>query len=426
MPISTESYKGVRDFYPEDQALENYIFKTWKKVVESFGYQEYNASPLEPSELYEAKSGEEIVNEQTYIFKDRGGRSVALRPEMTPTIARMVAARERELSFPVRLYSIPNVFRYEKPQRGRLREHYQLNVDLFGSDATESDIEMITLSHKIMKEFGANDSDFLIKINNRKIVESLFAKLKIKKEESEKLSKVIDKMEKISKDTFEDSIEQLIGDRKDALLENLESNQILIKTLGEDSPEVKQLIDLIEALDNLGIKNIQFTPTLMRGFDYYTGLVFEIFDTDKENNRSLFGGGRYDELMEIFGKRKIPTIGFGMGDVTLSDFLKTHNLIPEFPSITKLYICIDGEESRESARALADNLRESGLNTAIDLSGKSKGEQFKLADKKNIPFALCIEDLNSDKVVVRNLKTREDTELNKSEIAKFITNSLSK
>jgi len=426
--IDVSPYKGVRDFYPEDQALQNYIYNTWRRTVESFGYEEYDASPLEPTELYTAKSGEEIVNEQTYTFEDRGGRSVTIRPEMTPTVARMVAGRERELPFPLRWYSIPNLFRYEKPQRGRLREHRQLNVDLFGSDSLEADIEVLTLAHTLLKNFGAQDADFVIQINNRKIIQALFEKLSIKDEEAHKLSKLIDKKEKVDKGTFEESLEALIGERAVPLLQNLSSNQTLIATLGEDHAEVKKLIDLIEALDDAGIKNVQFTGTLMRGFDYYTGIVFEIFDTSDENNRALFGGGRYDELLEIFGKRKIPTIGFGIGDVTLKDFLETHKLLPEYSSTTKLYICITDESGREYARSLAESVRSVGVQTSIDLSGKTKGDQFKLADKKRIPFALCVgkKEAASGTLLVRNIETRKETELQDSKVAQFIFDSLSK
>ena len=164
--LSTEPYKGVRDFYPEDMAIQNYVFNTWRKMVENAGYVEYSASPLEPTEIYTEKSGAEIVNEQTFTFTDRGDRSVTLRPEMTPSLARMVAARRRNLKFPLRWYSIPNLFRYERPQRGRKREHWQLNVDLLGIKGLEADKEIVSLAYKIMKEFGAQDSDFEIRINN--------------------------------------------------------------------------------------------------------------------------------------------------------------------------------------------------------------------------------------------------------------------
>jgi len=426
--LETTPYKGVRDFYPEEQALENYIFKIWRNSVESFGYEEYSASPLEPTELYEAKSGEEIIKEQTYTFEDRGGRSVTLRPEMTPTVARMVAAKERELPFPLRWYSIPNLFRYEKPQRGRLREHYQLNVDIFGSDSIETDVEVVSLAHRVLKNFGADSDDFIIKINNRKIIDALFERLSITEKESYNLQKLIDKIEKVPENVFEESVERLVGNKATSLIQNLKSNQTLIETLGEENKEVKKLIDLIEALDEAGVKNLQFTQTLMRGFDYYTGMVFEIFDTHEDNNRSLFGGGRYDEILDIFGKRKIPTVGFGMGDVTLRDFLGTHNLLPEYKSSTDLYICVTDEEFRGYAKSLAESLRQVGIKVAIDLSGKKKGEQFKLANKKSIPFAVCIskKETSNGILSVRHIETREEKDMPDSKIAQFIFDSMSK
>ena len=426
--LETAPYKGVRDFYPEDQSLENYIFKIWRNSVESFGYEEYNASPLEPTEIYEAKSGEEIIKEQTYTFEDRGGRSVTLRPEMTPTVARMVAARERELPFPLRWYSIPNLFRYEKPQRGRLREHYQLNVDLFGPDSIEADVEVISLAHRILKNFGADSNDFVIKINNRQIINELFEKLSVTEKESHSLQKLIDNVEKVSEDVFKESVEKLAGDRAASIIQNLKSNQTLISTLGEENKEVKKLIDLIETLDEAGIKNVQFTPTLMRGFDYYTGIVFEIFDTHEDNSRSLFGGGRYDEILEIFGKRKIPTIGFGMGDVTLRDFLETHKLLPKYRPSTELYICVTDEESQGYAKSLTESLRQVGVKVAVDLSGKKKGEQFKLANKKSIPFAVCVskKEASAGTLSIKNMDTREETDMPDSKIAQFIFDSISK
>src|SRR5579872_1245941 len=194
-PLSTEPYKGVRDFYPEDMAIQNYIFGVWRKVAESFKYVEYSASLLEPAELYRTKSSEEIVNEQMFTFTDRGDREVALRPEMTPTLARMIAARRRSLKFPLRWFSIPNVFRYERPQRGRKREHWQLNCDLMGIAGIEAEVEIISLAHAIMKGFGAKDEDFEIKINSRKFIKSLAAIATV--EDPEKLLEVEKKLLRI-------------------------------------------------------------------------------------------------------------------------------------------------------------------------------------------------------------------------------------
>jgi len=313
--LSTEPYKGVRDFYPEDMVVQNYIFDTWKKVAKSFGYQEYTASLLEPAELYRSKGNDEIVNDQMFTFTDRGDREVALRPEMTPTLARMVAAQRKSLKFPLRWFSITNVFRYEKPQRGRKREHWQLNCDFIGGNTPEekiqADVEIISLAHAIMKAFGANNEDFEIRINDRKSpMKGLREKRRqLTEEQKQKLLRLRDSKDKLSKDEYSKGIFEIIGENLD--IESEESDEINL---------------LIKKLREKGIENTKFSPTLTRGFNYYTGMVFEVFDTSPLNNRSLFGGGRYDNLLEIFGVEPVPTVGFGMGDVTMRDFLETHNL----------------------------------------------------------------------------------------------------
>ncbi|MDO8728466.1 MAG: ATP phosphoribosyltransferase regulatory subunit [bacterium] len=281
--LGTDPYKGVRDFYPEDMKIQNYIFNTWRKVAEDSGYVEYSASILEPSELYKSKTSEEIVNEQMFTFTDRGEREVALRPEMTPTLARMVAARRRNLKFPLRWYSIPNVFRYERPQRGRRREHWQLNCDLMGIAGIEAEVEIISLAHAIMKAFGAKDEDFSIQINSRKAIPEGVTMETIRK---------IDRGEEID----------------------------------INIDETLEIHTILEKLNRKDIQNVKFNPKIVRGFDYYTGMVFEVFDTHEDNHRSLFGGGRYDNLLEIFDVDPIPAVGFGMGDITIRDFLETHKL----------------------------------------------------------------------------------------------------
>jgi len=310
--VSTESYKGVRDFYPEDMKVQNYIFSVWRKIAEEFNYQEYTASILEYADLYKAKGerNEEIVNEQMYVFKDKGDREVALRPEMTPTLARMVAARRKGLKLPLRWYSIPNCFRYERPQRGRRREHWQLNCDIMGVSGIEAEVEIISLAHKIMKEFGAKDEDFEIRINNRSTIKRLLEEAGINDEEKKNnYLSLLDKKSKMTEDEFKNEEIKLIG-----------SNIKFETSVGNVTEEI------ISGLGFKGIKNIKFDPGIVRGFNYYTGMVFEVYDTNPENRRALFGGGRYDNLLEMFGVEPLPTVGFGMGDVTIRDFLETHNL----------------------------------------------------------------------------------------------------
>lgn len=305
--IGTDSYKGVRDFYPEDMAIQNYIFDTWKKVAKEFDYKEYSASILEYAELYRSKGNDEIVNDQMYTFTDKGDREVALRPEMTPTLARMIAARRKGLKLPLRWFSIPNVFRYEKPQRGRKREHWQLNCDIMGVSDNSAEVEIISLSYKVMKAFGAKDEDFVIRINDRSYLKDNVAKL-LKDESSLKDAlRLIDAKEKMSEEDFN-------------------SKWIEFSDKPFEVSAAESLSNLKSELESKGVKNVIIDPELMRGFDYYTGIVFEVFDTNPENKRSLFGGGRYDNLLEMFGVEPLPTVGFGMGDVTIRDFLETHNL----------------------------------------------------------------------------------------------------
>ena len=398
--ISTDSYKGVRDFYPEDMSTLKYIFLTWRKTVESFGYVEYNASILEPSELYRAKSSDEIVNEQTYIFTDRGGREVTLRPEMTPTVARMVAGKRRELSFPLRWYSIPNLFRYERPQRGRLREHFQLNADIFGIETLEAEIEMITLAHELLKNFGLTDDQFVIKINDKAHFREALGTLGLSDDLVKQAGTLLDKRGKI--ETFEADWEKLTGKKFDAKV--------------FDNPKLDTFIKMLE---ERGITNAIPDTTLVRGFDYYSGLVFEVFDTNLENKRSLFGGGRYDNLVSMFGEEKVPAVGFGMGDVTMRDVLETYKLLPAYVSTTDLYICVLDVSLNKEASDLAKYLRTQGLNVGIDLSGKKLGEQIKKADKDRIPYIVCVgeEELKTGKFKLKELSSGNETIVEREGIA---------
>lgn len=420
--LTTEPYKGVRDFYPEEMFLLNYLFKKMRGVAERFGYVEYGASVLEPAELYQAKSGEEIFNEQTYTFTDRGGRKVSLRPEMTPTLARMTARRRQELAFPLRWYSLPNLFRYERTQKGRLREHFQFNLDLLGAGGQEAELEVLTVAAELMKEFGAEPADFEIRLNDRRLINDLFDQFQIPDQNWGRLSQVIDKRQKISAETFEAALETFLGKSAGKFLELLDSNQKLVAFLGEERPAVKALVNLIEALDRRGLKNIRFSPALVRGFDYYTGTVFEIYDRNPENRRSLFGGGRYDELLQIFGKGKLPAVGFGLGDVTLLEFLKARNKLPAYRSSTDLYLCILGQNGLEAADRLAGQLRSEGVRVALDWSRRKVADRIKTAVKQKIPYLTCFgqAEIESSRLKIKNLASGQETTMTESEFAAMI------
>ncbi|MEK7117579.1 MAG: histidine--tRNA ligase [Patescibacteria group bacterium] len=419
--LGTESYKGVRDFYPEEQAVQNYIFSVWKKVVESWGYAEYDASILEPLELYKSKTNEEIVNEQLYSFKDKGDREVVLRPEMTPTVARMVAGKFNEIPMPARWYSIPNLFRYEKPQRGRLREHWQLNVDMFGSDSPYADAEVIMLANDIMKKFGAKLDDYEIRINSRALMDALYKKLEIPEEKSKIISRIIDKKDKISAETFKEVLEKEVGETAEKLIVILESKDGVFELMS-DSIEAKYLADIISILEKHGIQNLKFTPTLTRGFDYYTGIVFELFGTNSENSRSIFGGGRYDNLInDLFGKN-VSAVGFGWGDVTTRDFLKTHNLLPKLSPITQVWIVVPPETNMDEVYKIAAELREKEVKVGVDISGRKLGDQIISAEKRGIPHVLVVgtEELKSKKYKFKNLATREETSIGLNDVIKCV------
>lgn len=422
--ISTESYKGVRDFYPADMAIQNHIFNTWKQVVEKFGYQEYSASVLEPAELYRAKSGEELVNEQTYTFTDRGEREVTLRPEMTPTVARMVAGKKRELSFPLRWYSIPNLFRYEQPQRGRLREHWQLNVDLFGVKSLQAEVEVISLAVEILRAFGLKDQQFAVRINNRKIVNFIMNEvLELSSENAHALAKLIDRKAKMPTSEFATKTEAIVGLKSDLFKElinsqNFESFVSILPVSMRTYEGILETKSVIENLETLGITNVVFDQTLMRGFDYYTGTIFEIFDTNPDNRRSVFGGGRYDDLLSIFGQEKVPAVGFGAGDVVMKDLLETYGLLPASTSKTRLYIALMDEGSTAFAQDLAQSLREAGVSVALDYSGKKVGDQIKYADKNSIPFVTVIgvDEVKSGQFKIKNMATGEEKVATEKEI----------
>ncbi len=394
--LSSQPYKGTRDYYPEDKRVQNYIFNTWRRVVERHGYQEYGAPMVEPLEVYAAKSGQEIVNEQTYSFVDRGDRAVAIRPEMTPSVSRMVAARRQELGYPARLYSIANFMRYERPQRGREREFWQLNADIFGVDNVLADAEIIGLADEIMKEFGATDEMYTIRVSSRDLINHMMASyLELDAVASQMMIKLFDRKDKMAVEDFVQQAAEIFGQDKAQLgLERI-NGLVNAKTIEQLPPEiaevaaVKELRELFTQLQKAGVANIRFDVTLMRGFDYYTGMVFEVFDLNPENNRSMFGGGRYDGLVGLFGADPIPTVGFAPGLTTTELFLATHNLLPALQPTTEVGVVVV-DDSIDGALAFARQLRSEGVNVEVDITGKKVDRQIKSVIKKGIPYMVFV------------------------------------
>jgi histidyl-tRNA synthetase len=408
--MSFDPYKGVRDFYPEDQRVQNHLFAAMRRAVESYGYEEMNASILEPTDLYTAKTSEEIISQQTYTFSDRGERSVTLRPEMTPSVARMVAAKKRELGFPLRWYSIQNFFRYERPQRGRLREFWQLNADLFGAGGIEADAEIISVASRVMKELGAKEEDFVIRIGSREFLNWAYEECGIPEDMRKEATRLLDKKEKT--EDFEKELGELLGPSAAAAL---------LRAL-EAPASFDYFSELTRILKDRGMGNAVVDANIARGFDYYTGMVFEVFDTNEANKRSMFGGGRYDNLVGQYGKDSVPAVGFAMGDVIARDFLETHDLLPKLPSTARLYLAPVSENDTGDAVELADTLRAGGTNVALGMSHAKIGDHVKAAAKLGIPYFAAFGETEKGKnmLTVKNLETGEEKELPFGEVCGYI------
>ncbi|MBI5470251.1 histidine--tRNA ligase [Candidatus Kaiserbacteria bacterium] len=422
---STDPYKGVRDFYPQDQFVQRYLFEHMERVCELFGYEEYNASVLEPAELYRSKTSEEIINEQTYTFTDRGDREVTLRPEMTPTFARMVAARIREIPMPSRWYSIANFFRYDRTQKGRLREFWQLNADIVGAAGIEADAEVIALSHAIMRAMGAEERDFEVRVSDRRILDAIYNNVGLSLEMHAVVTRLLDKRAKV------DDIEKLLAEA----IDHPTTAKKLLAEL-ERTTSTAYLENLRGQLELMGVHNMVVDTQTTRGFDYYTGMVFELFDTHEDNRRSLAGGGRYDNLLSMFssggasispgGGGSIPAVGFAMGDVTARDFLEAHDLLPEYVPATELMICVVEPECLTHAQKLAQDLRREDVAAAINFSGKRIGDQIRQADKMKVPFIIAIgsKERLEGRYTIKNLASGDERTVSADKIADHLFSSL--
>lgn len=384
--LSTQGYRGTRDFHPELQRLRSWMYSHIKNVLEGYGYEEYAGPILEPLELYASKSSEEIVSEQLYSFEDRGGRKVGIRPEMTPTLARMVASRAKELVRPIRWYSIPTCMRYERPQRGRLREFDQLNVDVFGGTTLDEDIEVLLTCHDLLVRLGAKPTDFEIRVNHRGLVDDLlFGVLKLNTSQKSAILRLLDKKDKLSAEAFREEAGRLWLSESDiATLESFSTQPLdkLRPLLGELTGNLDALSERLHCLQKLiPAECIRFDASIMRGFDYYTGLVFEIYDTHSENRRALFGGGRYDNLVGAFGTDPLPGIGYGVSDVSLLNFLEVHGLTPELRRSTDVAVIRFSENDRIAALELSRELRAHGISVETTLSGAKFGKQIQWAER---------------------------------------------
>lgn len=424
--LSTQPYKGTRDFYPEEMRFRNWFFGIIRRTLENAAYEEYGAPMIESLELYIAKSGEEIAKEQTYNFTDRGNRQLAIRPEMTPSVARMVAAKMNDLNMPLKWFSIPNMYRYERPQRGRLREFWQLNVDIFGCDGFEADMDIVESAINVMRAFGADETMFKVHINNRRFFNDVICSIcGGDTEHSRAVSKVVDKRNKIPREVYEREMSELgVDAEKLARIDALYTMGVHEATaLCPESRGAGELSDLFSLLEATGLdKYCVFDFGIIRGLDYYTGTVFEVFDESPENNRAMFGGGRYDNLVGLFVKNaKVSGVGYGMGDVTLENFLVTHGLCPDFSAEGEARVLVarfDDVPYREYI-TLTDAIRRTGAVASLYLGTKKFGKQIDYAIRGGYTHIAIMgsSELEGGIVKIKNLATREEREVPVSELA---------
>jgi histidyl-tRNA synthetase len=400
------SLKGFRDLLPEDMAYQNWFIDKAKEVSRLFGYQQYDGPMLEPFELYAAKSGDELVNKQSFVFRDRGDRKVVLRPEMTPTLARIIAEKEGEIVLPAKWFTIGSRFRYEKPQKGRGREFIQWDIDLIGSTGSLADAEIIAVAACFYRLVDLSPDDVIIKINDRKLLRGSLLKAGTKKDQLKNVLTAIDKRDKVSSQVFNNNLANLgVSTKTIRKITKIIEDKELYK-------ESENLTEIFKYLEKFGVSDyIKFDASVVRGLDYYTSTVFEGWDVNG-NFRALWGGGRYDNLTSDVGsKKKIPGVGFAMGDMVLYELLKENKKLPSLkPTKTKALVTIFSEKQLDSSFKLVNMLRNANIPTEIYPDPKENlKKQLKYADKKNIPYAVIVgpDEIVKDEAVLKDLKAKK-------------------
>ncbi len=408
--MQLQALPGFRDFFPADLALRSHIFGAWRAVALRYGFEEYDGPPLESLELYTAKSGDEIVG-QLYNFEDKGGRQVSLRPEMTPTLARMVAARANGLRKPIRWFAVPQLFRYERAQRGRLREHFQLNCDLMGEPGPLADAEIVALAIDVMRELGLTDRDVRVRLSDRRLLGGLLLAGGVGEAQLGTAFQAIDKMERVPRldlakqlsaaglsPTAVDHVFEVAGLKgREAVL--AASRQLAV------SPSFEQVLDTLDAM-GLG-SFVDVDLTIVRGLAYYTGTVFELFDAGR-SLRAICGGGRYDTLVGALGGVDLPCVGFGMGDVVLGELLRERGLLPSTEGRLDAFIAVVTEDDRPAALALAHQLRDAGLSVEYTLGSQKLGKQLEQASARGARHAIVIgpDDRARGEVQVKDMRQK--------------------
>jgi histidyl-tRNA synthetase len=411
MELSTKPLSGMRQLYPADMRVESFIVEKIRSVAALYGFEEYDAPTLEPVELFLAKSGSELVLEQSYCFPDRGGRQLVLRPELTPSLARMIAASP-ELRLPVRWTSFPLCFRYERPQRGRVREFRQFNCDILGVDGIAADVEILLVLDRIVRSFGPPKGSWAIRMSSRTLASEFLEALGVDGGVHPAAFAVIDRKAKLPPEEWTAwAAEKLGGDfdavRRFAACEGLGDPLLEQKLRGRQS--LLDMRSLVETLGNAGVESISFDPCIVRGLDYYTGTVFELMDTGGENRRAVCGGGRYDNLVGLFGGKPMTGIGFGLGILTLKLFLETYGVLPADILSSRppdVFVAVFSSSERDAAFAVSESMRTAGLAVEMDIEGRSMGRQFSMAARLGARFVAVIgpDEVASGTVTLKDME----------------------
>ena len=412
----TKGVRGTRDFYPEDMRIRNWLFDNFQSAARSHGFEEYDSPVLEHEELYTRKQGEEIT-QQLYNFEDKGGRKVALRPEMTPSLARMVMARAGALPTPIKWFSIPQCWRYERTQRGRGREHYQWNVDIWGSDAIQADAELLSVLVSFFEGVGLNADDLVIRISSRKVLEEVLGSLGISGDAFAATCIIVDKMDKLPAETVEQQLSEqgLNSDAITAIQSTLGLSDLdsLASALGEGSEAVAELATLFDLVDAYGISDwVAFDASVVRGLAYYTGPVFEAHDRAGKL-RAICGGGRYDRLLSSLGGNDMPATGFGFGDMVIMELLNEKGLVPELPSGNQDIVIAIDENLRSAAMSVASKLRASGRLVDLVLEDKRMKWAFRHAERTGAQRLVMVmpDEWAAGNVRIKELESGEESDV---------------
>ena len=416
-----QGVRGTRDFYPEEMRLRNWLFDNFADAALLHGFDEYDAPVLEHEELYTRKQGEEIT-QQLYNFQDKGERKVALRPEMTPSLARMVMARAGGLSMPIKWFSIPQCWRYERTQRGRGREHYQWNVDIWGTNEISADAELISILVTFFEGVKLTAKDLVIKISSRKVLEEVLGSLEISEEIFSKTCIIVDKMDKLPADVIEEQLTEL-GHNSDAISKiqsilGIKNMDELANSLGKESLAVSELNSLFDSIDSYGILEwVEFDASVVRGLAYYTGAVFEAHDREGKF-RAICGGGRYDKLLSTLGGKDLPATGFGFGDMVIMELLAEKNLIPELISGIEDIVIPLNPELRGASVMVAAALRDTGRTVDLVLEDKKLKWAFKHAERIGADRLVMVmpEEWKAGKVRIKNLESGEENDISIEEL----------